>query len=253
MIDSKGDDRVMDKDDTPHLIPFGSFVLDTQQLNLSREQDGDTTTIRLSAAETRLLLFFLTHPGTLHSKETLLAEGWAGRPVSTSSLPVAIANLRRYLDTPEQEALIRTLPRQGYLFVRSAAATTAAQEVVSEPDADAKTPLVEERQEPVAEPLAVNLSNTEQMITAPTDQPIPLPRWQQRLLTTVMLVFIAILLLLAVNLSSNWISVRCSAVGDGTVCQTQLPVTKLPQPQAGETWLVIGNDDQQKLEGVSHE
>ncbi|WP_323094466.1 winged helix-turn-helix domain-containing protein, partial [Aeromonas hydrophila] len=115
----------MDPDHAPHLHAFGRFVLDSKQLTLTRSQDGNPTSVRVSAAEARLLHFFLTHAGSLHSKETLLTIGWDGRPVSASSLPVAIANLRRYLDTPEQEVVIRTLPRQGYLLMLSPAAMQA--------------------------------------------------------------------------------------------------------------------------------
>lgn len=252
MIDSKGEDRVMDQDDTPHLFPFGSFVLDTQQLSLSREQGGETTTFRLSAAETRLLLFFLTNPGTLHSKETLLGEGWAGRPVSTSSLPVAIANLRRYLDTPEQEALIRTLPRQGYLFVLSATASIAASVNDPETVADDQSVSLEPGPQVVAETARVSPVTAEPVAALTVDQPIPLPRWQQRLLASVMGMFLAITLLVVIYLSSNWITVTCTAVGSGTVCQTQQPVATLPTPQSGETWLVIGNM-QQKSEAQPHD
>ena len=114
-------------DQDPHLYSFGRFVLDTKQLTLTRLQDNEPSAIRVSAAEARLIHYFLTHAGTLLSKETLLQTGWLGRPVSASSLPVAIANLRRYLDTPEQEVVIRTLPRQGYLFML-ASGVVAAQE-----------------------------------------------------------------------------------------------------------------------------
>ncbi|WP_323945259.1 winged helix-turn-helix domain-containing protein [Aeromonas hydrophila] len=195
--------------------------------------------MRVSAAEARLLHFFLTHAGSLHSKETLLAIGWDGRPVSASSLPVAIANLRRYLDTPEQEAVIRTLPRQGYLLMLSPAAMqvipTASTPSLSEPADPAPLPEVDE---PVAAlPVAASRDAA----------PILLPRWQQRLLLGVMGSFLALLLLTGLYLSATWVSVRCEPAGQGTLCRTQKAASRLPTPAAGEIWLMVG-EEQAKFE-----
>ena len=233
----------MDPDHAPHLHAFGRFVLDSKQLTLTRSQDGNPTSVRVSAAEARLLHFFLTHAGSLHSKETLLAIGWDGRPVSASSLPVAIANLRRYLATPEQEAMIRTLPRQGYLLMLSPAAMqtipTASTPSLREPanlSADpAPLPGVDE---PVA---ALPVAASRDAV------PIPLPRWQQRLLLGVMGLFLALLLLTGLYLSATWVSVRCEPAGQGTLCRTQKAASRLPTPAAGEIWLMVG-EDQAKFE-----
>ncbi|HDX8356910.1 TPA: winged helix-turn-helix domain-containing protein [Aeromonas hydrophila] len=229
----------MDPDHAPHLHTFGRFVLDSKQLTLTRSQDGNPTSVRVSAAEARLLHFFLNHAGSLHSKETLLTIGWDGRPVSASSLPVAIANLRRYLDTPEQEAVIRTLPRQGYLLMLSPAAMqvipTASMPSPSEPTDPAPLPEVDE---PVA---ALSVAASRDAV------PIPLPRWQQRLLLGVMGLFLALLLLTGLYLSATWVSVRCEAAGQGTLCRTQKAASRLPTPAAGEIWLMVG-EEQAKFE-----
>lgn len=229
----------MDPDHAPHLHTFGRFVLDSKQLTLTRSQDGNPTSVRVSAAEARLLHFFLNHAGSLHSKETLLTIGWDGRPVSASSLPVAIANLRRYLDTPEQEAVIRTLPRQGYLLMLSPAAMqvipTASTPSPSEPTDPAPLPEVDE---PVA---ALYVAASRDAV------PIPLPRWQQRLLLGVMGLFLALLLLTGLYLSATWVSVRCEAAGQGTLCRTQKAASRLPTPAAGEIWLMVG-EEQAKFE-----
>ncbi|MBL0568139.1 winged helix-turn-helix domain-containing protein [Aeromonas hydrophila] len=229
----------MDPDHAPHLHTFGRFVLDSKQLTLTRSQDGNPTSVRVSAAEARLLHFFLNHAGSLHSKETLLTIGWDGRPVSASSLPVAIANLRRYLDTPEQEAVIRTLPRQGYLLMLSPAAMqvipTASTPSPSEPTDPAPLPEVDE---PVA---ALSVAASRDAV------PIPLPRWQQRLLLGVMGLFLALLLLTGLYLSATWVSVRCEAAGQGTLCRTQKAASHLPTPAAGEIWLMVG-EEQAKFE-----
>ncbi|HHQ4926913.1 TPA: winged helix-turn-helix domain-containing protein [Aeromonas hydrophila] len=230
----------MDPDHAPHLHTFGRFVLDSKQLTLTRSQDGNPTSVRVSAAEARLLHFFLTHAGSLHSKETLLAVGWDGRPVSASSLPVAIANLRRYLDTPEQEAVIRTLPRQGYLLMLSPAAMqaipTTSTPSLSEPAAD-PAPLPEAGEPVATVPVAASRDAV----------PIPLPRWQQRLLLGVMGLFLALLLLTGLYLSATWVSVRCEPAGQGTLCRTQKAASRLPTPAAGEIWLMVG-EDQAKFE-----
>ncbi|HDZ8912307.1 TPA: winged helix-turn-helix domain-containing protein [Aeromonas hydrophila] len=233
----------MDPDHAPHLHTFGRFVLDSKQLTLTRSQDGNPTSVRVSAAEARLLHFFLTHAGSLHSKETLLAIGWDGRPVSASSLPVAIANLRRYLDTPEQEAVIRTLPRQGYLLMLSPAAMQAIP--------TASTPSLREPANLSADPAplpGVDEPVAALPVAASRDAaPILLPRWQQRLLLGVMGSFLALLLLTGLYLSATWVSVRCEPAGQGTLCRIQKAASRLPTPAAGEIWLMVG-EEQAKFE-----
>jgi len=156
-------------DQDSHLHSFGRFVLDTKQLTLTRRQDGEPSVMRVSAAEARLLHYFLTHAGTLLSKETLLQTGWLGRPVSASSLPVAIANLRRYLDTPEQEAVIRTLPRQGYLFMLAPGA-------VAVQEAERAQPQAPREEEAAATPIMSTADNPTHPVSATTSkEPKPLP------------------------------------------------------------------------------
>lgn len=226
-----------------HLHSFGRFVLDTKQLTLTRMQDSEPSVIRVSAAEARLLHYFLTHTGTLLNKESLLQTGWLGRPVSASSLPVAIANLRRYLDTPEQEVVIRTLPRQGYLFMLAPGAGAAQ---------DAERPLPQDlsEEEAAATPVMSTADDTTYPLsdTPPEEpKPIPLSTWQQNLMLAMMGGFVLLLLLTGIYLSTTWVSVKCESAGEGILCHTQKPVSQLPTPKQGEIWLMVG-DEQAKFQ-----
>jgi DNA-binding winged helix-turn-helix (wHTH) protein len=223
----------MAQDHDSYLFSFGQFVLDTRQLTLTRVQNGETIAVRVSAAEARLLHYFLTHVGILQNKETLLQTGWAGRPVSASSLPVAIANLRRYLDTPEQEAVIRTLPRQGYLFMLAPGADAPRH-------AEQPAPLTQTEEDAPA-----TSATTEQatpVLGAPCQEPkpIPLSTWQQNLILTMMGGFLFLLLLTGIYLSTSWVTVTCEPAGAGTLCRTQKAAIQLPTPQKGEIWLMAG-------------
>lgn len=231
-------------DQDPHLYSFGRFVLDTKQLTLTRLQDSEPSAIRVSAAEARLLHYFLTHAGTLLSKETLLQTGWLGRPVSASSLPVAIANLRRYLDTPEQEVVIRTLPRQGYLFM-------LASGVVAAQEAGQAQPQDPREKEATATLLMSPADDTPHLVSATTSEepkPLPLPSWQQNLMLIMMGGFVLLLLLIGIYLSTTWVTVKCEPAGAGILCHTQKPASQLPTPKQGEIWLMVG-DEQAKFQG----
>lgn len=230
-------------DQDSHLHSFGRFVLDTKQLTLTRRQDGEPSVMRVSAAEARLLHYFLTHAGTLLSKETLLQTGWLGRPVSASSLPVAIANLRRYLDTPEQEAVIRTLPRQGYLFMLAPGA-------VSVQEAELAQPQAAREEEAAATPVMSTADDPTHPVSATTSKepkPLPLSSWQQNLMLIMMGGFVLLLLLTGIYLSTTWVTVKCEPAGEGILCHTQKPASQLPTPKQGEIWLMVG-DEQAKFQ-----
>ncbi|WP_323094512.1 hypothetical protein, partial [Aeromonas hydrophila] len=107
---------------------------------------------------------------------------------------------------------------------------------LSEPAADPA--LLPEAGEPVA---------TKPVAASRDTGPIPLPRWQQRLLLGVMGLFLALLLLTGLYLSATWVSVRCEPAGQGTLCRTQKAASRLPTPAAGEIWLMVG-EDQAKFE-----
>ena len=90
---------------------FGAFVLDTGRALLTR--DGAEVTLR---PKTFALLTYMTrHPGRVLAKEELLAAVWPGVVVNDESLSQCVRELRAALGD-ERQALIRTIPRRGYLF-----------------------------------------------------------------------------------------------------------------------------------------
>jgi DNA-binding winged helix-turn-helix (wHTH) protein len=73
---------------------------------------------RLRYQTFQVLLYFAQHPGTLVTKEDLIAAVWKQSFVSSNALVQCIAELRRILDDdPRSPRFIKTLPRVGYLFL----------------------------------------------------------------------------------------------------------------------------------------
>lgn len=73
--------------------------------------------IVLSALEYKLLMLFLTHPGTVLSRDALLSELWdaGGDYVTDNTLTVYIKRLREKLeDDPQNPRLIKTVRGLGY-------------------------------------------------------------------------------------------------------------------------------------------
>ncbi|HDO1315545.1 winged helix-turn-helix domain-containing protein [Aeromonas veronii] len=73
-----------------------------------------TRLARLSRSETFLLCYFIEHPGTLISQDTLLDVGWPQSVVAPNTLVVAIKKIRKTLS--DTSASIETSPRRGYIF-----------------------------------------------------------------------------------------------------------------------------------------
>lgn len=73
--------------------------------------------IVLSALEYKLLMLFLTHPGTVLSRDVLLSELWdaGGDYVTDNTLTVYIKRLREKMeDDPQNPRLIKTVRGLGY-------------------------------------------------------------------------------------------------------------------------------------------
>ena len=73
--------------------------------------------IVLSALEYKLLMLFLTHPGTVMSRDVLLSELWdaGGDYVTDNTLTVYIKRLREKMeDDPQNPRLIKTVRGLGY-------------------------------------------------------------------------------------------------------------------------------------------
>lgn len=93
---------------------FGPFRLDAEAEVLFRGAD----LLPVGRRAVALLRVLVERPGSLVSKEALIAAAWPGLAVEESNLPVQVAALRRVLgEEPGGERWIETLPRRGYRFV----------------------------------------------------------------------------------------------------------------------------------------
>ena len=93
------------------MIEIGGLQLDPAA---RRVNSGDHE-IELWTTEFRLLHFFMTHPGRIFSRTTLLDEIWGECTEQTAaSLEVIIGRLRRKLDAGTGGSLIRTIRGHGY-------------------------------------------------------------------------------------------------------------------------------------------
>lgn len=96
------------------VIVVGNLVLDT---NANRVTKGGEE-IRLLPKEFALLEFFLRNPNRVFSAEALLERVWPTENESTSHTVVStIHRLRRKIDSPESESVIRNQFGQGYVFL----------------------------------------------------------------------------------------------------------------------------------------
>lgn len=105
------------KEDTPSptVISFGQFRIDTQQQILKKNAQP----IGLNSQEYRLLHFLASHPDQVHSRDQLLDAVWGyNSEVTTRTVDVHIAWLRKKLDDQPVARHIITLRGRGYKFVR---------------------------------------------------------------------------------------------------------------------------------------
>ncbi|MBZ9658475.1 winged helix-turn-helix domain-containing protein [Mesorhizobium sp. ESP-6-4] len=92
-------------------LRIGGAVLDLDRGTLRR--DGEIVPVRPKTFE--LLAFLTRNPGRVLSKDELLQAVWAGVIVTEDSLTQSIRDARKSIGD-EAQALIRTVPRRGYLF-----------------------------------------------------------------------------------------------------------------------------------------
>ena len=93
---------------------FQGFVLDTVRRQLRAPND---TVLLLSAGEFSLLRVFLEHPKRILSRDELLDLSRGGdAEVFDRAIDVQISRLRRKLNSPGGEELIKTFRNVGYLF-----------------------------------------------------------------------------------------------------------------------------------------
>lgn len=96
---------------------IGNVVVDVRKTEVSKEGRA----IPLSAKEFQLLRYFVEHPGTTLSRETLLHEVWGyDATPSTRTVDVHVAWLRQKLEEdPKNPQLIHTVVGMGYRFTES--------------------------------------------------------------------------------------------------------------------------------------
>lgn len=92
-------------------LQIGGAVLDLDRGTLRR--DGEIVPVRPKTLE--LLTFLTRNPGRVLSKDELLQAVWPGIIVTEDSLTQSIRDARKSIGD-EAQALIRTVPRRGYLF-----------------------------------------------------------------------------------------------------------------------------------------
>jgi DNA-binding winged helix-turn-helix (wHTH) protein len=96
---------------------FGAYQLDPHGRRLLR----DDTPVPLKSRQFDVLLALVTNPGTLLTKNDLIASAWQGVIVSDDSLAQAVSRLRATPGAPELAQFIETVPRHGYRFVEPVA------------------------------------------------------------------------------------------------------------------------------------
>src|ERR1700760_2361577 len=91
-------------------LAFGRYRLFPHR----RELLCDDRPIKLGARALDVLMVLVETPGTLVSKDVLLARVWPDRMVEEGNLQAQVTALRRALGADRE--LIRTVPGRGYVF-----------------------------------------------------------------------------------------------------------------------------------------
>jgi two-component system OmpR family response regulator len=94
-------------------LQFAGFRLDSARRELT---DPDGVVSPLSGGEFRLLRAFLDRPQRVLSRDTLLDLAFSEGEVFDRAVDVQVSRLRRKLERPGGDELIRTVRGEGYLF-----------------------------------------------------------------------------------------------------------------------------------------
>ena len=93
---------------------FGPFVVERAAYRLLRDGQAITLTPKL----VDLLLYFVSRPSVLITKDELLSAIWPDVTVTENALTQAISDLRQALgDDPSSPRYIQTVARRGYRFI----------------------------------------------------------------------------------------------------------------------------------------
>jgi DNA-binding response OmpR family regulator len=95
-------------------------VMEAQGISIdpaARKVSKSGKEISLQPLELTLLEFFMRHPNELFSTDQLLSRVWdSDADVSLDALYACITRLRKKIDEPGQQSMIRTVHRSGYRF-----------------------------------------------------------------------------------------------------------------------------------------
>jgi DNA-binding winged helix-turn-helix (wHTH) protein len=94
-----------------HTLSFDAFTLDVSRGCLRRGADD----VRLRPKSFDVLRYLVENPGRLVSKEELIRAVWRNAFVTDNSLVQCLIEIRRAL-CDDAQAIIRTVPRRGYIF-----------------------------------------------------------------------------------------------------------------------------------------
>ena len=94
-----------------HPVSIGGITIEPEKARVMR----DGKELRLLPREYSLLLFFMRHPNQVFSADALLDRVWdTDSDASRETVRVQITNLRKKIDVPERESLIKTVHGVGY-------------------------------------------------------------------------------------------------------------------------------------------
>jgi TolB-like protein/DNA-binding winged helix-turn-helix (wHTH) protein/lipoprotein NlpI len=113
-------------------IRFGAFEVDLRTGVLSKKGRR----IKLQELPFQVLKLLLEHPGELVTREELRRRLWSSDTFVDfdASLNTALKKLRQALeDSVDEPALIRTIPRHGYIFIARVATSTSETEPTESP------------------------------------------------------------------------------------------------------------------------
>ena len=127
------------------LVNFNNFTIDANR----RELKGVAGAIHVEPQVFDLLCYFARNPNRVIGKDELIEHVWKGRIVSDAALNSRINSARRAIgETGENQKLIRTVPRHGFLF--AAEVTTQMRHAPS--PASVATPVAPKNLEPPDKP-----------------------------------------------------------------------------------------------------
>src|ERR1700732_1616088 len=114
---------------------FDRFILDLDRAALL----ADGVECPLRPKSLTLLRHFVENPGRTIDRDEIMQAVWPGVFVTDDSIAQCVSDIRRALSDNEQK-LLRTLPRRGYLFTAQMREPEQVGSAASAASADAVTP-----------------------------------------------------------------------------------------------------------------